>query len=166
MPKNNVPSSAFRHPIQLLAIGFGSGAAPTAPGTWGSAVAIIPYLLLAPLDASYYALAVFMATLVGIYICGATARQWQVHDHPGIVWDEFVGIWITFFLVPVTWYWLVLGFALFRLFDIWKPWIIGYADKRLDGGLGIMMDDVLAGLFAWAALQAIILGSAFLLHGI
>ena len=164
MPANTVPASAFRNPIHLLAIGFGSGAARTAPGTWGSALAIGPFLLLTQLHWVHYLILLLAAILAGIYICGETARQWQVHDHPGIVWDEFVGMWITLFMVPLTWYWILLGFALFRLFDIWKPGVIGYADRRFQGGLGIMLDDVLAGIFAWVSLQAIIMASFFLLH--
>ena len=79
-----------------------------------------------------------------------------MHDHSGIVWDEFVGFWITMFLIPVTWYWILLGFVLFRLFDILKPWPISWCDKHVHGGFGIMLDDVLAGVLAWASLYAIV----------
>ncbi len=149
---NSVPKTAFTHPIHFLAIGLGSGAASKAPGTWGSAVALIPFLFLAQLNPLEYAVVVSVAAIVGIYICGKTAADWKVHDHSGIVWDEFVGMWITLYAVPLTWYWLLLGFALFRLFDIWKPWPIRYFDRHVGGGLGIMIDDVIAGLLAWAVL--------------
>ena len=85
------------------------------------------------------------------------ARDLGVHDHGGIVWDEMVGIWITLWLAPAGWQWLLLGFGLFRLFDIVKPWPIRWIDRQVHGGLGIMLDDVLAGVFAWLALQAVVL---------
>ena len=86
-----------------------------------------------------------------------TARHLGVHDHPGIVWDEFVGYWLTMTAAPLTWQWLLLGFCLFRVFDILKPWPIRQVDRRVGGGFGIMLDDVLAGVFAWLVLQAVIL---------
>ena len=142
---NKVPSSSFKHPIHFLAIGLGSGAAPKAPGTFGTVMAVLLYWPLAQL-----------ALLVGVYICGKTSKDWQVHDHGGIVWDEFVGYWITMIAIPVTWYWALLGFVLFRIFDIWKPWPISWLDKKVHGGLGIMIDDVVAGVFAWAILFGVV----------
>jgi phosphatidylglycerophosphatase A len=99
---------------------------------------------------------VLLATLVGIYLCGRTARALGVHDHPGIVWDEFAGLWLALFALPPDWYWPLLGFALFRLFDIAKPWPISWLDRNLHGGTGIMLDDILAGTFAGICLQLII----------
>ena len=101
--------------------------------------------------------------LLGIGVEGTVERMAShvthigVHDHGGIVWDEFVGIWLTLWLIPDGWIWLVLAFILFRLFDIAKPWPIGWLDRKLGGGLGIMMDDVLAGVFAWGCLQVLAL---------
>lgn len=95
----------------------------------------------------------FAAAIIGIFLCGEAARELKVHDHPGIVWDEFVGFWITMIAVPVTGLNILLGFALFRLFDIWKPWPISWCDKHVHGGLGIMLDDVLAGVLALACLH-------------
>jgi phosphatidylglycerophosphatase A len=89
-------------------------------------------------------------------LCGRTSRDLGVHDHGGIVWDEFVGYWITMIAVPVDWVWALAGFILFRLFDILKPWPIGPVDKRVHGGLGIMLDDVLAGVMAAAVLHGLI----------
>jgi phosphatidylglycerophosphatase A len=89
---------------------------------------------------------------VGVYLCDVAAKQLDVHDHPGIVWDEMVGLWLTMTLAPDAWWWLVLGFGFFRLFDIVKPWPISWLDKRVGGGFGIMIDDILAGVFAWACL--------------
>ena len=153
---NKVPSSSFKNPIHFLAIGLGSGAAPKAPGTFGTAMAVLLYLPLSQLSLIYYSVVVLVAALVGIYICDKTSKDWQVHDHGGIVWDEFVGYWITMIAIPVTWYWVLLGFVLFRIFDIWKPWPISWLDRKVGGGLGIMIDDVVAGVFAWVILFVVV----------
>lgn len=157
---NTVPKSAFKNPIHLLAIGLGSGAAPKAPGTWGTVAAVLLYVPLAQLVDWQYALVVVVSAIIGVYLCGKTSRDWGVHDHSAIVWDEFVGFWITMFLIPVTWYWVLLGFALFRLFDIWKPWPISWLDKHVHGGLGIMLDDIVAGVLAWLVLYSTVYFSA------
>ncbi len=152
-----VPASAFKNPIHLLAIGLGSGAAARAPGTWGTLAAMLLYLPLSQLDNTAYFVVLVIATLAGFYICDKTSRDWGVHDHKAIVWDEFVGYWITMFLIPTTWYWMLIGFALFRLFDIWKPWPIRYLDRHVKGGIGIMVDDIAAGVVAWGVLYTITL---------
>ncbi|MEH6625673.1 MAG: phosphatidylglycerophosphatase A [Motiliproteus sp.] len=148
-----LPSPDWKNPIHLLAFGFGSGAAPKAPGTWGTAAALIPYLFLAELPLLPYLAVIAVSFIAGIYICGRTAEDLGVHDHGGIVWDEFVGLWITLIAVPGHWSWILAGFVLFRFFDIIKPWPISWADKQVSGGLGIMLDDVIAGIFAWGCLQ-------------
>ena len=155
---NSVPVSAFKNPVHFLAIGLGSGAAPKAPGTFGTLAAVLLYWPMSALPLGYYCALVVVAGIVGIYLCGKTADDWKVHDHGGIVWDEFVGYWITMIAVPNTWYWALAGFVLFRLFDIWKPWPIRYCDRHIDGGVGIMLDDIIAGIFAWASLWLLILG--------
>lgn len=141
------------HWVHFLAFGLGSGAAPKAPGTFGTIAAIPFFFLLAPLPLWLYGAVVVFAFALGVYLCGQTSKDMGVHDHGGIVWDEFVGLWIALFAVPMHWAWILAGFALFRLFDILKPWPIGWLDKRVHGGLGIMIDDVIAGLFALAILQ-------------
>jgi len=146
----------LKQPIQLLAFGFGSGLMPKAPGTAGTLAAIIPWLWLTQQSLPVYLLIVILSCLAGIYICGKTTEDLGVHDHGGIVWDEFCGLWITLIAVPFTWYWLLLGFLLFRFFDILKPWPINWLDKKVDGGLGIMLDDIVAGLFAWIILQVML----------
>ena len=146
----------LKNPIHLLAFGFGSGLFPKAPGTAGTLAAIIPWLWLAGQQLWLYCLVLSIATLVGIYLCDKTSDDLGVHDHSGIVWDEFCGLWLTLLAVPFTWYWLLLGFILFRFFDIVKPWPIGWLDKKVSGGFGIMIDDIVAGLFAWCILQSII----------
>lgn len=152
----------LRHPTQLLALGFGSGLAPKMPGTIGTVAAIPLYLLLATLPLVPQLVIIALAFVAGVYLCETTAQALGVHDHPAIVWDEFVGFWITMLALPLTataltWQWLLLGFLLFRLFDIVKPWPIRWADQHMQGGMGIMFDDVLAGIYAALCLIAIVL---------
>ena len=148
------PRSVWRNPVHFAAFGFGSGAAPVAPGTFGTLMGVALYLLLPSMTWTLYLLFLLVATLVGIWLCDRTARDIGVHDHGGIVWDEFVGYWITMFMAPEGWPWIVAGFALFRLFDILKPWPISWLDRHVKGGFGVMVDDVLAGLMALICLQA------------
>jgi phosphatidylglycerophosphatase A len=136
----------LRDPILFLAFGFGSGLAPKAPGTAGTLAAVPLYLLLMPLSAPGYLAVVLGVALAGIWICGRASEKLGTHDHPGIVWDEFAGFLVTMIPASGSWISLVAGFALFRLFDIWKPWPISVADKKVGGGLGIMLDDLLAGV--------------------
>ena len=154
-------STLCRHPYQLMALGFGSGLAPKAPGTFGTLAAVPLYCLLAQLPLGFYLLAVLLAFIVGIYCCQVTADALGVHDHPAIVWDEFVGFWITMIAVPLQWQWVVIGFIAFRFFDIVKPWPIRWADQKVHGGLGIMLDDVIAGIFAAIVLQLLLSLSLF-----
>ena len=146
----------MRNPVHLLAFGFGSGLAPVAPGTFGTLAAIPFWWLMARLPLAGYLGVLAVVILAGVWICGRTSRDLGVHDHGGIVWDEFAGFFVTMIAVPPQWQWLLAGFLLFRLFDILKPWPIGWLDRRVGGGLGIMLDDLLAGAFAWAILQILI----------
>ncbi|WP_020395765.1 phosphatidylglycerophosphatase A family protein [Thiolinea disciformis] len=148
--------TVFSSPITFLAFGFGSGLAPKAPGTFGTLAAIPIYWLLSHAPWWLYIDIVIAAALIGIWICGKASEQLGVHDHSGIVWDEFVGYWLTMFLAPTGLSWIVIGFLLFRLFDIWKPWPVSWADERLAGGLGVMADDIIAGLYAFVVLQALV----------
>ena len=143
----------FRSPVQFLAFGFGSGLSPKAPGTAGTLVAVPLYLLVSGLNLPAYSLFTVVTALLGIWICDVASRQLGVHDHPGIVWDEFVGYWITMWAVPVDWVWIVAGFLVFRVYDIAKPWPVGPLDKKVKGGFGIMIDDVLAGIMACGTLH-------------
>jgi phosphatidylglycerophosphatase A len=147
------PRSVWRNPIHFLAFGFGSGAAPRAPGTAGTLAAVVIYLILPQMALLVYSAFLLISFLLGVWLCGRTARDIGVHDHGGIVWDEFVGFWLTMLLAPPGLLWVVAGFVLFRFFDIVKPWPIRWLDRHIHGGLGIMIDDVLAGLFALACLQ-------------
>lgn len=151
----HAPASVWRNPIHFLAFGLGSGAVPKAPGTFGTLAAIPIWLLFADLSLEYYLLLLILSFALGCWLCGKTSDDLGVHDHGGIVWDEFVGLWITYLALPEGWGWVLTGFLLFRVFDILKPWPISWADKRVSGGLGIMLDDVLAGIMALACVQAL-----------
>ena len=144
----------LKNPLLLLALGFGSGLAPRAPGTAGTLVAIPLYWLMRSFDSQTYALIVCILFVFGVWLCGYAANRLGVHDHPGIVFDEIVGFLITMFAVPFDWSMVLAGFILFRFFDALKPWPISWFDKNLHGGFGIMFDDVLAGIAAAAVLHA------------
>jgi phosphatidylglycerophosphatase A len=145
---DNLARTVLTDPVNFLAFGFGSGLAPVAPGTFGSIPGLVLFWLT--LDFGLYvqlSIAVGMA-LVGIWICGESARRIGVHDHGGIVWDEIVGMYITLFAAPVSVVGFVLAFILFRIMDIVKPWPIRDLDHSIHGGLGIMLDDLVAALYA------------------
>ncbi len=139
------------NPIHLLATGFGSGLSSFSPGTMGSLAAIPFWFVLIALPNPFYIISLILSCGFGIYLCGRTAKEIGVDDPSCIVWDEFVGLWITLSLLPKeaqTPLWITVGFLLFRLFDIWKPFPICVIDRHIRGGVGIMLDDVIAGFFA------------------
>ncbi|MAW38051.1 MAG: phosphatidylglycerophosphatase A [Pseudohongiellaceae bacterium] len=144
------------NPIFLLAFGFGSGFAPKAPGTAGTLLAVLIHLILVNLPPWIHGTIIFAAFFIGIWICGRTAEYLGVHDHEGIVWDELVGYWLMMFLVPSNWLWVSFGFVLFRILDIFKPWPISVVDRQVGGGLGIMLDDLLAGVMGAVCIHALI----------
>lgn len=148
-----VPARLLLNPLHMLSLGFGSGLSPKMPGTMGTVIAVGLYLLMPDVDWMIYLGIIFISLIAGVFLCDYTAKALKVHDHPAIVWDEIVGYFITMFMVPKNGLWILVGFILFRLFDIWKPWPISVADKRLKGGLGIMLDDVIAGIFALIIIQ-------------
>jgi phosphatidylglycerophosphatase A len=154
-PRPDLPRPSLANPVHLLAFGFGTGCSPKAPGTVGTLLAVGLYLPLSLLSLPAYLAVVFAVSAVGIWLCGRAARDLGVHDHPGIVWDEIAGYLVTMIAAPAGWFWIVAGFVLFRLFDIWKPWPIRWFDRQVGGGLGIMLDDLVAGAFAALCLQAI-----------
>lgn len=151
------PSAArqahLRNPALFVALGFGTGLMRYGPGTAGTVAGVGLYLLIAPLP-EVLAIAVTLACAVlGVPLCDYAARRLGVHDDPAIVWDEIAGFLITMLLVPFGALWIAAGFVLFRVLDIAKPWPIGWLDRRLGGGLGIMADDVLAGAVACALIH-------------
>jgi phosphatidylglycerophosphatase A len=151
------PSSVWRNPIHFFAYGFGSGAIPKAPGTAGTLAAVLIYLLLPQMSNLVYLGFLLISFVFGVWVCGKTAEDIGIKDPSGIVWDEFVGYWITMFMAPSGGVWVIIGFVLFRLLDIFKPWPIKWADKQIGGGMGIMLDDVLAGIMAALCMQAIVI---------
>jgi len=150
------PRPDWSNPWHLLAFGLGSGGVPKAPGTAGTLAAIPFYLILSSFSATAYLLVLLLMFIFGVWLCGKVSEDLGVHDHGGIVWDEWVGFLITMVWAPHGWFWVLIGFLLFRLFDIWKPWPIGYLDQHLSGGLGIMLDDVLAGVYSLVLLQILV----------
>ena len=153
--KWTIDPALLRQPVHLFAFGFGAGLSPRAPGTFGTLVAVPIVVAVMQLGWIAHVAFAIAAFVVGIYLCGESARRLGVHDHPGIVWDEITGYTVTMLAAPATGWWLLGGFVLFRFFDIVKPWPIREADHSLPGGLGIMLDDVMAGIFAAAILLAI-----------
>ncbi len=145
---DHLPKKVLTDPVNFLAFGFGTGLAPLAPGTVGSLPGMLLFWLT--LDFGLYVqLGVAAALIVaGIWICGESARRIGVHDHGGIVWDEIAGMYVTLLAAPVSVAGFALAFGLFRLFDIVKPWPIRDLDHRLGGGAGIMLDDLVAALYA------------------
>jgi phosphatidylglycerophosphatase A len=152
----NVAKLSLTNPVHFLALGFGSGLAAKAPGTFGTLAAVPLYLLLAQLSLPWYLAITVFCSVIGIFICGKAAKDMGVHDHGAIVWDEVAGLLITMIAAPQGFIWLAIGFGLFRFFDIVKPWPIRWLDAKVHGGFGIMIDDVLAGVFAFISLQLII----------
>lgn len=149
-----VRPALLRDPVHLLAFGFGAGLSPYAPGTVGTLVAVPIVVLVAQFGWIAHLVFALIACVGGIFLCGASARKLGVHDHPGIVWDEIAGFTVTMLAAPAEPIWLAAGFVLFRFFDIVKPSPIREADHSLRGGLGIMLDDIIAGVFAAAILFA------------
>jgi phosphatidylglycerophosphatase A len=152
-PASEFAARVLRHPAGWIASGAGSGFAPYASGTVGTLVALLPWLALRELPPGLYALAVAAAFGLGVWASNWVIRTIQVQDPSVVVWDEFVGVWIALFAAPAGWPWLLAGFALFRVFDILKPWPVRWADDHVEGGFGAMLDDALAGLYALLCLQ-------------
>ncbi|TAM96359.1 MAG: phosphatidylglycerophosphatase A [Rhodanobacteraceae bacterium] len=145
------------HPAGWIATALGAGLSPMAPGTAGSLVALLPWwFLLRGLPLGWYVVVLVAGFLLGVWACEVSDRRLGMHDQGALVWDEVIGMWITLLAAPARWWWMIVGFALFRLFDIWKPWPVRWADRRVQGGLGVMLDDVVAGIYALVALQIVV----------
>ena len=153
-PFREFAGAVLRHPSGWVASGFGAGFAPVASGTVGSAVAILPWLALRELPWAWYLAAVLLAFAFGVWASDRLIRVLRVEDPGVIVWDEFVGLWITLFAVPDGWGWVLAGFFVFRAFDVVKPFPINIVDRSVKGGFGAMFDDALAGIYALGVLQA------------
>lgn len=142
------PVKLIFQPTHFISMGFGTGLLPFAPGTFGTLAAVPLYWLMRDLLWWHYSIVVLIGLFVGVWVCDATAKALGVHDHQSIVWDEVIGFFITMMVAPVSWMWVLIGFGLFRFFDIAKPWPIKWVDQNVKGGWGIMLDDVAAGLAA------------------
>lgn len=149
----DITRESLRSLYHWIAWGFGSGLSPVMPGTCGTLVGVGLYVWLPALPLVPYLLLILIMFVAGIWLCGQTAVDLGIHDHSSIVWDEIVGFFVTMISAPAGWGWVVAGFVLFRIFDIWKPWPINWLDRHVHGGLGIMLDDLLAGVYAAVLLQ-------------
>jgi len=152
-PPDNLARIVMKDPVHILAFGFGTGLAPVAPGTFGSLPGLLLFWLTVDFGLNVQIGVAVAIALAGIWICGESARRIGVHDHGGIVWDEIVGMYVTLLAAPLSVTGWVLAFILFRVMDIVKPWPIRDLDHSMRGGVGIMLDDLAAALYA-----AILLG--------
>jgi phosphatidylglycerophosphatase A len=139
LKRNRVDAALLRHPVHFLSLGCGSGLSPYAPGTAGTLAAIPLFWFMAALPLPVYLGVVGVLFLIGIYLCQVTTDRLGAHDHSAIVWDEVVGYLLTMTAIPFDWRWVIAGFFLFRLFDVWKPWPVRALDRSVGGGLGIML---------------------------
>jgi phosphatidylglycerophosphatase A len=146
----------LRDPVHFVAFGFGSGLVPHAPGTAGSLLALPAAWALFGLSLPWRVAVVAAAIAIGVWVCGASARRLGVHDHGGIVFDEIAGVLATALAAPsASPLWIALVFVLFRIFDIWKPWPIRQLDHSVGGGVGIMIDDLMAAVYAAACITVV-----------
>jgi len=156
MTTQKLPHSVWTNPIHFIACGFGIGALPIMPGTYATLAAIPLYLILVKLPLAAYITITILLNVLGVWLCHVTNRDFGTDDHPAAVWDEIAAFLIVMIAVPVTWYYIAIGVVLFRIFDIWKPGPIGWIDRNVHGGLGVMLDDILAALVSLAILQVIV----------
>ncbi|WED43679.1 phosphatidylglycerophosphatase A [Legionella cardiaca] len=160
MNASRLENKVWRDPSYFIAFGFGSGLLPVAPGTWGTLAAIPLYLLIMGQSLGIYLAIVVAAFILGVWVSDKVSRELGVHDYSGIVWDEVVGYLLTMTMAPAGVLWIIIGFFLFRIFDIWKPQPIRTIDRHVRGGMGIMLDDVLAAIPAWLIMQLLAWGFA------
>lgn len=144
------------HPAHFLALGAGSGLAKKAPGTFGTLVGLPLFFLIAPLQIYLQISIIGILFLVGIYCCEKTGKALGVSDHGSIVWDEIVAMMLVLTFTPFQWHWWLVAFVLFRVFDIWKPMPIRQCDAKIKGGLGVMVDDILAAIYAILSLKLLL----------
>lgn len=155
MDQVSLVKRVWQDPAYFIAFGFGSGLMPVAPGTWGTLAAMPVYLMLMNCHWSLYLTITVLAFVLGVWVSDKVGRDLGINDYKGIVWDEVVGYLLTMFLAPKGLFWMILGFILFRIFDIWKPQPIRYMDRKIHGGLGVMLDDALAAIPAGLILQLV-----------
>lgn len=146
----------LQHPAHFFGLGFGSGLAPKAPGTFGTLIGYPLFWLISVYALSTQLIIISALFLIGIYFCGVTGKALGVSDHGGIVWDEIVAMMLVLAFTPNQWQWWIVAFLLFRLFDIWKPFPIRQFDAKLKNGFGVMFDDLLAAIYAIIGLQGLL----------
>ena len=151
------PHSIWTNPIHFIACGFGFGTFPYFPGTIGTLLAIPLTIFLSRTTLQFYIVAVVLLFLIGMYVCNITNRDFGTDDHPAAIIDEIATFPIVMILIPMNWYFLLIGFLLFRFFDIVKPFPIRWIDKNVHGGFGVMLDDLLAAIFSWIILHIILI---------
>lgn len=154
-------NTAYRIPVLALATGFGVGYLPAVSGTAGTLVGIAAFWAMHRLPTAWLVALIILIVVFGVWLCGRAAEFLGNPDPKQVVWDEIAGICVVLLVVPPHWPWWLAGFALFRLFDITKPGLVGWAERRFAGGLGIMADDVVAGLYA----AVLLLAARFLVPG-
>jgi phosphatidylglycerophosphatase A len=148
-----IPESVWKNPWHFIAFGFGTGALPVAPGTFGTLLAIPFYLYLSTFSHTVYLILTILITMFSVWLCEKVSREIEIHDHQGMCIDEFVGFFVTMLYAPYGWGWILLGFVLFRFFDIAKPWPIRQIDTQVKGGFGMILDDVAAGIYSCLIIQ-------------
>jgi len=154
--KHYIPRAIWHNPWYFIAFGFGSGAIPIAPGTFGTLLAIPFYLIMRQLNLIFYCLMLILFTIFAIILSDYISKKIKIHDHPGINLDEFIGFFVTMIAAPHTWSCLIMGFILFRLFDISKPPPINWVDRHIKGGFGMVLDDIIAGILAFFILKILV----------
>lgn len=150
-----IPSSVWKNPWHFIAFGFGTGCIPVAPGTFGTLIAIPLYLYLETYSQTFYLIALIAIIIFSVWLSEKVSKEIHVHDHQGMNIDEIVGFLVTMAYAPYGWGWIILGVVLFRFFDIVKPFPIRQIDERVKGGLGVILDDVLAGIYSLIIIQTI-----------
>jgi len=156
LPKLPNFSFLIAHPAHFLALGFGSGLAPKAPGTFGTIVGFPLFYCIMNDAISMQLTIIATAFIIGIYCCDVAGKALGISDHGSIVWDEIVAMMLVLTITPNQWQWWLIAFALFRLFDIWKPFPIRQCDAKLKGGFGVMFDDLLAAVYAMISLKGLL----------
>ena len=153
---NQAPDSVWTNPVHFIACGFGVGAIPIMPGTFGT-LASIPFVILAArLNLIFYVAITIAVCLISMWTTGQADKDFAEHDHPATVSDEYAGFFVTMIAVPIAFKTLLIGFILFRVFDMWKPWPISWLDKNVNGGFGVVIDDVAAGAASCVILQILL----------
>ena len=154
-PYQKTPRSVWTNPIHFISCGFGIGAIPFMPGTFGTLAAVPFYLIAVQWHISIYLAITLLLNVAGVYLCHVTNIAFKTEDHPAAVWDEIAAFFIVMIALPPTWPYILGGFILFRLFDIVKPEPIGWIDRNIHGGIGVMLDDIVAAIVSCAILHVI-----------